>query len=302
MLAACQTAGANGIEPPAEGLAAAEPTNEANSDESPSPTGELAQVEEEAQSEPAELELDPAELEAADLHPADRIDQEVAEQFAEEAESTPPEPEAAARVEPETCTYRTYNWSTEERRAVNRRTVEHSYTDVTEDERSPADPRCTVCSEDQVAIDPTEFGFDHEEVLVCWAYAGEISTALANIAESDDFRLVELTGYRPGRTRGRIVDGMRSEWSNHSFGTALDINADYNGLYRSCDVDEVTPDNIDDCRLGVGGEWAPHEHPRRTVTQDSIVYSEFTDRVGWMWGGEIDGSTKDMMHFSPDGY
>jgi hypothetical protein len=253
--------------------------------------------------DPAEQFIDPVELQAADLHPADRIDQEVAAEFEQATEVVPePEPEPAARVEPEICSYRTYNWSTEERRAVNRRTIEHSYADVTDDERSPADPRCTVCSEDQVAIDPSEFGFDHEEVWVCWAYADEIRTALSNIAGSEEFRLVELTGYRPGRTRGRVVDGLRSEWSNHSFGTALDVNADYNGLYRSCDVDEVTASNIDDCRLGVGGEWDPNDNPRRTVTRDSIVYSEFIERVGWMWGGEIDGSTKDMMHFSPDGY
>jgi hypothetical protein len=99
-----------------------------------------------------------------------------------------------------------------------------------------------------------------------------------------------------------VVDGLRSEWSNHSFGTALDINADHNGLYRSCDVAEVSESTIDECRLGVGGEWNPGENPRVTVTRDSVVYREFTDRVGWRWGGEIEGSTKDMMHFSPDGY
>lgn len=213
-----------------------------------------------------------------------------------------PEVTPAARVEPETCTYRTYNWSTEERRAVNRQTVEHPYSEVVDDERSPADPRCTVCSEDQVTIDPADFGLDLESIRVCWAYADEIREALQNIVDSGEFRVVELTGYRPGRTRGRVVDELRTEWSNHSFGTAVDINADHNGLYRSCDVDEVTADNIDDCRLGVGGEWDPHGDPSRTITRDSVVYREFIDRVGWQWGGEIDGSTKDMMHFSPDGY
>lgn len=208
---------------------------------------------------------------------------------------------APARVEPTTCTYRTYNWSTEERRAVNRRTVEKDYADVVDDERSPQDPRCTVCSEDQAEIDPSAFGLDIEPFSVCWVYRDAIESALRTIAESGEFRFTEITGYRPGRTRGRVVDGLRTEWSNHSFGTAIDINADRNGLYRSCNVDEVNADTIRDCRLGVGGEWDPEGDPSRTITRGSIVYDEFIETVGWRWGGEISGSTRDMMHFSPTG-
>lgn len=214
----------------------------------------------------------------------------------------PTQETTSGRVEPATCTYRTYNWSTEESRAVNRRTIEKDYDEVVDDERSPQDPRCTVCSEDQVTINPADFGVDLEPIEVCWAYADAISDALRAIAESGEFEFTELTGYRPGRTRGRVVDGMRTEWSNHSFGTAVDINADHNGLYRSCDVDAVTADTIDECRLGVGGEWDPHRHPTRTITPESIVYDRFVRGVNWRWGGEIDGNTRDMMHFSPDGF
>ncbi len=220
-----------------------------------------------------------------------------------EAPTTAPTVAApTARVAPETCTYRSYNWSTVERRAVNRRTVEKDYADVVDDERSPQDARCTVCSEDQVTIDTAALGIDVEPIQVCWAFADEITQALRDIAESGEFEFTELTGYRPGRTRGRVVDGVRTEWSNHSFGTAIDINADHNGLYRSCNVDEVTPSNIDDCDLGVGGAWNPARYPNRSITAASIVYDRFTSLVNWRWGGEIDGSTRDMMHFSPDGF
>lgn len=207
----------------------------------------------------------------------------------------------AARTPPTRCTYSTYQWSTEERRAVNRRTIEKDYAAVVEDERSPEDPRCTVCSEDQVEIDPASFGVDLEPFSVCWAHAANIERALRNVAESGEFRFTELTGYRPGRTRGRVVDGLRTEWSNHSFGTAIDINADRNGLYTSCDVAEVTPDSIRSCRLGMGGAWDPVGDRSRSVTRDSIVYREFVETVGWRWGGEISGGTRDLMHFSPTG-
>jgi hypothetical protein len=209
----------------------------------------------------------------------------------------------APRVTPETCTYRTYSWSVEERRAVNRERVEKPYDEVDDDERDPTDPRCTVCLEDQSEIDPALLGLEGlEPFRVCYAYRNAIEDALRRIAESGDFEIVEITGYRVGRTRGRVVDGLRTEWSNHSFGTAIDINADYNGLYGSCDVDEVTPESLAGCRRRVGGDWDPASHPRRTVVRGGVVYEAFTGELGWRWGGEIEGATRDMMHFSLTGY
>ena len=208
-----------------------------------------------------------------------------------------------ARQVPEQCSYRTYQWSTVQRRAVNRRSVSLAYADVSDEQRSPEDPRCTVCSEDQVRIDPAEHGWpDVAPFEVCWAYARDVERALTTIADDGTFRLLEVTGYRPGQTRGAIVDGNRTEWSNHSFGTAVDINADFNGLYRNCNVLPLDTERIASCTLGVGGAWRPDAQPEVSVVRDGAVYRAFVDDVGWRWGGEIPGNTKDLMHFSLTGY
>ena len=236
--------------------------------------------------------------------PVETVTDVVDEMPAPDAVDTNVQPELVAQMsDSDTCTYSMYNWSVDERRSVNRRNVETTFGELPEDGVDPNDPRCSLCSESQVEIDPSTLGIEGVDPFsVCYAYADAVREALTAIVAADEFEIVELTGYRAGRTRGHVEDGMRTELSNHSYGTAIDINADENGLYRSCDVDEVTAETIDDCRLGVGGEWDPTGNPEQTITRDSIVYTQFTENVGWRWGGEIDGSTKDMMHFSMTGY
>lgn len=211
--------------------------------------------------------------------------------------------EPPGRAEPQTCSYSTYSWSTTQRRAVNREWIEKDYADVTDDERSPDDPRCSVCTEDQVTVDPAAHGWPELGPFdVCWAYADAVGEALEAIAADGSFTIREAVGYRAGRTRGAVVDGLRTEWSNHSFGTAIDINASNNGLYRSCNIRPLTAENIAQCRLGVGGAWRPDAAPSVSITRDGVVYRAFVEGVGWQWGGEIAGSTKDLMHFSLTGY
>lgn len=207
------------------------------------------------------------------------------------------------RTEPTTCTYRTYDWSTAEGRAVNRRTVEKDYAALEDDERSPTEPRCSVCSEDQITLDTSELGLEGvDPIRVCWVYAEAVREALRTVSESPEFEVLELDGYRVGRTRGRVEAGLRTELSNHSFGTAVDINASHNGLYNRCDVEEVTEEAVQSCRLGVGGHWRPSDAPAHAIVADGVVYRAFVEGVGWLWGGEISGRTRDLMHFSPTGY
>lgn len=207
------------------------------------------------------------------------------------------------RAQPVTCTYDMYNWSVSQRRAVNHRTVSKPYDDVEGDERDPQDPRCTVCSEDQEPIDVAGLGIDGVgDIRVCWAHRANVEAALREIVASGEFEINELIAYRPGRTRGAVRDDMRQELSNHSYGTAIDINADDNGLYRDCNLRELTVSGIAGCTLGVGGHWNPDSRPRTSITRDSVVYRAFTSTVGWQWGGEISGSTRDIMHFSLTGY
>ena len=56
-----------------------------------------------------------------------------------------------AYAEPSTCTYQTYKWNVKLKRAVERKTVRHSYSNLSQEEID-ATTGCTVCQEDQVKI------------------------------------------------------------------------------------------------------------------------------------------------------
>lgn len=201
----------------------------------------------------------------------------------------------APSSQPTRCTYKTYEWSVKKKKIVNRRKVDKPYAEVTDDERAGDDPRCTVCLEDQAVVKVEGL----PEVTVCKHYAAQVRGALETIKGSK-FKILELTGYRVGKTRGPVVNGLRSLWSNHSFGTAIDINRRHNGLYRRCRVE--APKSIKElakCKLGHGGAWDPKKRPRTTITPESAAYQAFTPF--WKWGGAISGSTRDFMHFSVTG-
>ena len=95
-------------------------------------------------------------------------------------------------------------------------------------------------------------------------------------------------------TRGPTdAEGLRTAFSNHSFGVALDVNAELNGLYDRC------PSFGPDCRLLLGGRWQP-DAPGGLSADSAVV--EALREAGLRWGGEIAGKQKDFMHFSPTGY
>lgn len=173
---------------------------------------------------------------------------------------------------------------------------------MTAQERDPNAPECTICREDQVEIDPKNFGVSHAPIKICHIYAEQVKNALTQIAQSGHFDIEKLEGYRPGKTRGKIDEnGLRTQWSQHSFGTAIDINAHKNAIYSQC-PDKLTAksDEVKSCKKGIGGAWQPEKYPRLSIVKDGIVYQQMTQF--WKWGGEIDGKTKDIMHFSITGY
>ncbi len=199
------------------------------------------------------------------------------------------------------CVYHSAQWDVVKKRNTNGILVHKPYAQVTDDERDPADRRCTVCRGDQTRIDPKRLGLAKlGGFSVCWAYAQQVEKALETIAKAGDFDLKAVVGYRPGRTRGAVVDGKRTQWSNHSFGTAIDLNAFANGLHASCNVSQATPATVKRCKLRIGGAWDPEGRPRLTVTAASSPYRAFAPF--WKWGGEISGDIKDFMHFSISGY
>ena len=186
------------------------------------------------------------------------------------------------KKEPKTCTYSTYAWHVARKRAVDHRRISKPYSEVTDIERDPNEPRCSTCFEDQVEVKVP----GAPPVTVCWVYADRVEQALKKIVDSGTFQIKDLTGYRVGKTRGAIQHGQRSAMSNHSFGTAIDINRNSNGLYRGR-------------KRRMGGHWDPKRNPDTTIVPNGIVYQEFSQF--WKWGGELKGSLKDYMHFSITG-
>lgn len=182
------------------------------------------------------------------------------------------------------CRYRTWEWNTLGQRAENHREVRKPMAELTAEERDSQSP-CTVCESDQVWV--------RKEGLppfrICRHYRQAIEEALAAVVDAG-FPVVSITGYRVGRSKGAPDEnGLRTRFSHHSFGTAIDINADRNGLYTDC----VEFDG--NCRLLRGGPWFP-EQPG-AITLESVVYEAFRN-IGWKWGGELAGRQKDFMHFS----
>lgn len=208
----------------------------------------------------------------------------------------------SARKQPETCTYSAYAWDTKKGRSTDHFTVSKPYAEVTDDERDPNAPECTICSEDQMTIDPHDFGVDVASIRICHVYAEQVKSALKEIASSGKFDIEKLEGYRPGKTRGPVdKKGLRTLWSQHSFGTAIDINANKNAIYSNCPQKLTNnSDEVKTCKRGIGGDWKPEKAPRVSIVKDGIVYQTMT--MFWKWGGEIDGTTKDIMHFSITGY
>ena len=198
-------------------------------------------------------------------------------------------PQAQPRVAPaKICRYSTWEWNTRTRTSVNHRWVNQTFEEVTPEERDPAS-RCSVCEADQITVRIEGL----PEFRICKYFAEKVEAALLEIRDSG-FPIRTVVGYRVGRTRGKPdANGLRTRFSNHSFGTALDLNAGLNGMYSNCVVFGEA------CRLIRGGHWRPPTPGALTV--DSLAVAALK-AMGWKWGGEIAGRQKDFMHFSLTGY
>ena len=195
---------------------------------------------------------------------------------------------AETRQAPSDCTYDMQVWNVNTRSSVNQKKVRHPYNDLRSEEIDPK-TGCTVCSEDQVMIDiPPLTPFS-----VCHKIAPWLRDAVTSITQKG-MPIHTIVGYRVIKSRGAVDgNGNRTGFSNHSFGTAIDINPEQNGLYDDCI--EFGPR----CRLLRGGEWKPGTPG--TLDKNSDIVSLFK-QAGFQWGGEIAGKQKDFMHFSRTGY
>lgn len=186
------------------------------------------------------------------------------------------------------CTYFTYKWNVRDRKAVERHKIVKPLSELTATEIDNQ-TGCTVCEEDQVTL--TFVGL--RPFKVCKVIAPHVQ-AIITALQRKQAPLLDVVGYRVGMTRGEIDSkGNRTGFSNHSFGVALDVNTNQNGLYENCIRFNST------CRLIKGGQW--NSYQEFSLTKDSMIVQEFK-RNGFHWGGEIVGQQKDFMHFSPTGY
>jgi len=167
--------------------------------------------------------------------------------------------------------------------------VVRAYDELLPEERD-AETGCTVCEEDQVRIDISGLPVFH----VCKLVAQQIRGAFLELKRKG-VPIKSVVAYRVGRSRGLVDEnGNRQGFSNHSFGVALDINAEHNGLYTQCTT--FGPH----CILSRGGIWQPGSDPYSLRKDSEIV--RLLKASGLKWGGEIAGQQKDFMHFSPSGY
>jgi hypothetical protein len=185
------------------------------------------------------------------------------------------------------CHYETWEWDTLKRKSVGHRQVIKQKAEMTKEEKGNV-PGCSVCEEDQMEIRIKSLPV----VKVCRVFHGRIRQAMEE-AMSQGFPISSLIGYRVGKSKGPIDSkGLRTEFSHHSFGTAIDFNAEKNGLYDSC------PRFGPECQLIRGGKYRPSE--AGSITPDTSLYQALR-KAGFRWGGEIQGKQKDFMHFSLDG-
>ena len=195
---------------------------------------------------------------------------------------------AEDRLPPQSCTYETQSWSVTLKQSVDRKTVSHPYSTITSDEIDLI-TGCSVCSEDQELINIPPLG----PFSLCSRIAPRVRAVLDRLIR-DGAPVFVVIGYHVIKSRGPVDSaGNRTGFSNHSFGTAIDINPDQNGLYDHC------PQFGQECILLRGGEWRPGV--QGTLARESDIVKAFK-AVGLRWGGEIAGRQKDFMHFSPTGY
>lgn len=193
-----------------------------------------------------------------------------------------------ANSSPLTCHYHTYKWNVRLKQAVDIQQVTKPYAQLLATEIDPL-TGCTVCEEDQVSIRLAGI----EPFKVCRLLAVEIEHTLRELLQQGE-PIYDVVGYRVGMTKGPVDEqGNRTRFSYHSYGIALDINTEHNGLYENCQ--QIGPW----CRLRKGGQWSP-EQPG-SLTGDSATVRALK-QTGLKWGGEIHGNQKDFMHFSPYGY
>ncbi|MFV0285960.1 MAG: M15 family metallopeptidase [Demequina sp.] len=173
--------------------------------------------------------------------------------------------------------------------------------------RSSWEAACPVDLEDLAYVVMPYWGFDGKvhtgEMIVADEHAADVTAAFKEIYAArfpiEEMRVISreerdspTTGdhnVTSGFTCRKIV-GAVDRWSQHSMGTAVDINPFHNPFYRN---EELFPElseaylDRDNERVGM-------------IKEGDAVYAAF-ERIGWKWGGHWTGR-EDWMHFSVNGH
>ncbi len=194
----------------------------------------------------------------------------------------------ALAAEPQYCSYQTYTWNVRLRKVVAQERVHKPYAALSPAERGEF-AGCSVCEQDQQVLQLPGLA----PVRVCRRLAPALQRQLQELIAAGA-PLWAIRGYRVGRTRGPAdAQGNRTQFSNHAYGIAIDINPEQNGLYDHCLA--FGPH----CRLLRGGPWRAGQ--RGSLSAEGEIVRALR-AIGLQWGGQIEGRQKDFMHFSPTGY
>jgi len=185
------------------------------------------------------------------------------------------------------CHYSYSVWNTKARRSLTRRSVAKPASELRADEKGPLG--CTPCEEDQVEVILSN-GLAFK---ACRQASASLKEAL-DAALTAGQRIETVLGYRAQMSKGPADKaGNRTQLSNHAFGAAVDLNEAHNGLYSSCVSWSKS------CKRIMGGRWDPRDPLSLGETSPAVIE---LGKVGFLWGGRIEGRQKDFMHFSPTGY
>jgi hypothetical protein len=185
------------------------------------------------------------------------------------------------------CEYSYTVWNTILKKSEGPFRVNKPYSQLSKLEKSPEG--CTPCEIDQQLMRLN----NGLSFTACKSFAQKFKKTLDKILESGR-KIETVLGYRPSISKGQMdALGRRTVFSHHAFGTAIDINENFNGLYTNCINWNAG------CQLIKGGAYSP-QHPLAIRDNDEFV-TNFKG-LGLRWGGQIQGIQKDFMHFSFDGY
>lgn len=185
------------------------------------------------------------------------------------------------------CHYTVSVWNTRLKKTTRSFSVIKNKHELTEKEIGKYG--CTVCVEDQ------------DEVVLKNGIRFQICAKTKRLVErvlnqylDEGGAIFSVVGYRTSRSRGPLnKKGERTLMSHHSFGTSLDINSQYNGLYSKCVKWGKQ------CNLVKGGIYSPEGEFSFTSKNNLVKKLKEED---FYWGGENPGNMKDFMHFSLEGY